>query len=92
MLAGPRHRALIGFWVHFHSIREANSVCIPLRSFIVSIYYWIFSITREKPSYEDANSLHDLLVRQRAAREPRNSINIVASLVTRDIRSSRIIP
>jgi hypothetical protein len=31
-------------------------------SFIVSIYYWIFSITSAKSSDEEANSLHSLLV------------------------------
>jgi len=84
MLAGSH--ALIRFWVItssfvVHPVREANYVCIPLRmdSFIVSIYYWIFSITRAKPSYKDASGLHDLLVRRHAAREPRKYIDIVAS-------------
>ena len=46
----------------FIPLGNANSICIPLRSFIVSIYYWIFSTTREKPSHEDAVGLFFLLV------------------------------
>jgi hypothetical protein len=50
------------------------------------MYYWIFNIIRENPSYEDANSLHDLLVRCHAAGEPGKSIDIVASLETQEAR------
>jgi hypothetical protein len=69
MLAGPH--ALIPFWVItsifvVHPVREANFVCIPLRGWIRSLCLYItgYSVYLvKKPSHEDVNSLHDLLVR-----------------------------
>ena len=63
MLAGPH--ALIRIWVitsflWLIRIRSRTLLYTPsgMDSFIVSIYYWMFSITHAKFSYEDANSVY----------------------------------